>query len=47
MPAIDISSSMVRERVAGGEPAGALVGEAVGRYIAEHGLYRSPAEPSG
>jgi nicotinate-nucleotide adenylyltransferase len=47
MPAIDISSSMVRERVAMGESAASLVGEAVARYIAEHGLYRSIAQARG
>jgi nicotinate-nucleotide adenylyltransferase len=40
MPAIDISSSMVRARVARGEPIEELVGAAVAGYIAEHHLYR-------
>jgi len=40
MPAIDVSSSMVRSRVANGEAVDDLVGPAVGGYIAEHGLYR-------
>jgi nicotinate-nucleotide adenylyltransferase len=40
MPAIDISSSMVRERVAQGEPVRELVGPAVAAYIAEQRLYR-------
>jgi nicotinate-nucleotide adenylyltransferase len=40
MPAIDVSSSMVRARVAAGEPVQELVGAPVARYIAEHGLYR-------
>jgi len=44
MPAIEISSSMVRRRVARGEPIDELVGPAVARYIAEHGLYRSETE---
>jgi nicotinate-nucleotide adenylyltransferase len=43
MPAVHISSSMVRERVACGEEIEELVGPAVAAYIAEHGLYRSPA----
>jgi nicotinate-nucleotide adenylyltransferase len=41
MPRIDVSSSMVRARVAAGRPIEDLVPEAVARYIAEHGLYRS------
>jgi nicotinate-nucleotide adenylyltransferase len=40
MPPIEVSSSMVRERVAQGEPVEELVGPAVAAYIAEHGLYR-------
>jgi nicotinate-nucleotide adenylyltransferase len=40
MPTIDISSSLVRERVAQGEPVAELVGSAVADYIAEHRLYR-------
>jgi nicotinic acid mononucleotide adenylyltransferase len=43
MPAVSISSSMARERVAGGEPIEDLVGAGVARYIAEHGLYRESA----
>ena len=41
MPAIEVSSSMARERVARGEPVEELVGPAVAGYIAEHGLYAS------
>jgi len=41
MPAVGISSSMARERVARGEPVDDLVGVAVAAYIAEHGLYRA------
>ena len=40
MPAIDISSSLVRDRVHRGLPIEELVGPAVASYIAEHGLYR-------
>jgi nicotinate-nucleotide adenylyltransferase len=40
MPPIDVSSSMVRERVARGESVAGLVAPAVANYIAEHGLYR-------
>jgi nicotinate-nucleotide adenylyltransferase len=40
MPAIDVSSSLARERVARGEAVDELVGPAVAAYIAEHGLYR-------
>ncbi|HEY7952895.1 MAG TPA: nicotinate (nicotinamide) nucleotide adenylyltransferase [Solirubrobacteraceae bacterium] len=39
MPAIDVSSSMVRERVARGESVAELVAPAVAAYIAEHELY--------
>jgi nicotinate-nucleotide adenylyltransferase len=42
MPAIDVSSSLVRERVARGEPVEQLVGPAVAAYIAEHRLYGAP-----
>jgi nicotinate-nucleotide adenylyltransferase len=41
MPPIDVSSSMVRERAAAGEPIEHLVGAELARYIADHGLYRS------
>jgi nicotinate-nucleotide adenylyltransferase len=41
MPAVRISSSMVRERVARGDQIEDLVGPAVAAYIAEQGLYRS------
>ncbi len=40
MPAVHISSSMVRERVHASEPIEGLLEPAVARYIAEHGLYR-------
>ncbi len=44
MPAIEVSSSLVRRRVADGEAVEELVGPAVARYIAEHRLYRARAE---
>jgi nicotinate-nucleotide adenylyltransferase len=47
LPEIDISSSMVRERLSRGEAVQGLVGEAVARYIAEQGLYTSAGEPVG
>ncbi len=40
MPALDVSSSMVRDRAAHGQPIEELVGAGVARYIADHGLYR-------
>jgi nicotinate-nucleotide adenylyltransferase len=42
MPAVEVSSSMARERVARGDPIEDLVGGAVAGYIAEHGLYGKP-----
>jgi nicotinate-nucleotide adenylyltransferase len=39
MPVIEVSSSMVRERVARSEPLDSLVAQPVASYIAEHGLY--------
>jgi nicotinate-nucleotide adenylyltransferase len=44
MPPIEISSSEARRRAARGEPLGELVGEAVARYIASHGLYGAGGE---
>ena len=41
MPTIEISSSMVRERVSRGDAIEDLVGPALATYIAEHGLYRA------
>jgi nicotinate-nucleotide adenylyltransferase len=43
MPAIAVSSSLVRERVARGEAIEELVGAAVAGYIEENGLYRARA----
>ncbi len=40
MPAIGISSTLVRERIAAGMPIRYLVPEAVAELIAERGLYR-------
>jgi nicotinate-nucleotide adenylyltransferase len=41
MPLVEISSSIVRERVKVGEPIDGLVAPAVAEYIAAHGLYRA------
>ena len=40
VPGIDVSSSMVRARVAAGKSIRYLVPDAVREYIGEHGLYR-------
>jgi nicotinate-nucleotide adenylyltransferase len=42
LPRMDISSSLIRRRVAAGRPIRYLVPERVAEYIAQHGLYRSP-----
>jgi nicotinate-nucleotide adenylyltransferase len=42
VPAMTISSSDCRERVAAGRPVWYLVPDGVVQYIAKHGLYRSP-----
>jgi nicotinate-nucleotide adenylyltransferase len=47
MPPIELSSSLVRERVARREPVEQLVGSAVARYIEQHGLYRSAEGAAG
>jgi nicotinate-nucleotide adenylyltransferase len=39
LPRVDISSSLVRRRVAAGRPIRYLVPDAVTGYVAEHGLY--------
>jgi nicotinate-nucleotide adenylyltransferase len=44
MPRIDVSSSLVRERVATGGPYRYLVPDAVATRIAEDGLYRTDTE---
>ncbi len=41
IPGMDISSTMIRERVRRGEPIRYLTPDAVCDYIAKHGLYRS------
>ena len=40
MPRLDISSSMIRRRVAAGQPIRYLVPDAVAEYIDSEGLYR-------
>jgi nicotinate-nucleotide adenylyltransferase len=47
MPRLDISSSMIRHRVAAGHPVRYLVPDAVAAYIAAEGLYaKSPEGPA-
>jgi nicotinate-nucleotide adenylyltransferase len=43
MGPVEVSSSLVRELAGRGRPIEDLVGAAVARYVAEHGLYRDPA----
>jgi nicotinate-nucleotide adenylyltransferase len=49
MPTIEVSSTMIRERVAARQPIRYLVPDGVAAYIQDHGLYRSdshnPAPP--
>lgn len=49
LPRMDISSSLVRRRVAAGRPIRYLVADPVAEYVAEHGLYRTAvaSPPSG
>jgi nicotinate-nucleotide adenylyltransferase len=42
LPRIDLSSSLIRRRVAAGQPIRYLVPDPVAAYIAQHGLYGSP-----
>ena len=44
MPAMDVSSSEIRRRVAGGKTIDSLVPDAVAEFIAQHDLYRHPAD---
>ena len=44
MPRIDVSSSLIRRRVAEGRPLRWLVPDGVAAYIAEHGLYGARRE---
>jgi nicotinate-nucleotide adenylyltransferase len=46
MPRVDISSSLVRRRVAAGLPIRYLVPDGVAEYVEEHGLYRSAVPAS-
>jgi nicotinate-nucleotide adenylyltransferase len=40
MPSVDVSSTAIRARIAGGEPIDGMVQAAVAAYIAEKGIYR-------
>jgi nicotinate-nucleotide adenylyltransferase len=42
MPPVDVSSSLVRDRVRHGASIAELVGPAVAAYVAAHHLYRAP-----
>jgi nicotinate-nucleotide adenylyltransferase len=44
LPALDISSTDLRARVAAGAPVRYLVPDPVADYVAEHGLYRATAD---
>jgi len=46
IPALAISSSDIRARVARGAPIQYLVPDGVARYIQEHGLYRPSPGPA-
>jgi nicotinate-nucleotide adenylyltransferase len=43
MPRVAVSSSLIRDRVAAGEPVQVLTGPGVARYIGEHRLYGAVA----
>ncbi|HUD37502.1 MAG TPA: nicotinate-nucleotide adenylyltransferase [Streptosporangiaceae bacterium] len=45
MPALEVSSTVVRSRIRAGLPIRYLVPEGVVQYIAKRGLYRDPVEP--
>ena len=47
MPSIEVSSTMVRERVRAGEPVRYLVPDAVAEHIAIAGLYAGDAVEAG
>jgi nicotinate-nucleotide adenylyltransferase len=47
MPRLDISSSLLRRRVAAGRPVRYLVPDAVAGYIESAGLYRHESVPAG
>jgi nicotinate-nucleotide adenylyltransferase len=42
IPPLDVSSTLIRERVRTGRPIAGLVSPSVDRYIRTHGLYREP-----
>jgi nicotinate-nucleotide adenylyltransferase len=46
MPRVDVSSSLIRRRVAAGLPIRYLVPDGVARYVEEHGLYRTAVPAS-
>jgi nicotinic acid mononucleotide adenylyltransferase len=43
MPRVDVSATLVRQRIAAGADLAALVGVAVAGYIERHQLYRGIA----
>jgi nicotinate-nucleotide adenylyltransferase len=45
LPRIDVSSSLIRGRMAAGRPISYLVPDAVAFLIRERGLYRTPPQP--
>ena len=47
MPEIEVSSTLIRERVAAGKPVRWLVPDAVAEMIHERGLYRDESEGAG